>query len=131
MLAIVEAGDAAAAPMPEAPAEAPAKVEVSAPDVAPKTIKTSPAVRRLLDEHDLDATMVMGTGKDGRITKSDVMSFLKTDDSHGVTPGDAAPVATEEGSEVGLERVEQRVPMSRLRARIAERLLEAQHTARC
>lgn len=92
-------------------------------------VKTSPAVRRLLDEHDLDATLVSGTGKDGRITKADVMNFLKEEGSSEVTPGDAAPET--EGGEVvtGTVREEKRVPMTRLRARIAERLVEAQHTA--
>ena len=92
-------------------------------------VKTSPAVRRLLEEHDLDATMVTGTGKDGRITKADVMSFLKSDDSSDVTPGDPAPSVGVEVVEQGPERNEQRVPMTRLRARIAERLVEAQQTA--
>jgi 2-oxoglutarate dehydrogenase E2 component (dihydrolipoamide succinyltransferase) len=55
---------------------------------AQENAKTSPAVRRLLDEHDLDATMVTGTGKDGRLTKGDVMAFLKSDSSSEVTPGD-------------------------------------------
>lgn len=91
--------------------------------------KTSPAVRRLLEEHDLDATMVAGTGKDGRLTKADVMSFLKTDDSSNVTPGDPAPVIVDEGEYAAFERSEQRVPMTRLRARIAERMLEAQRSA--
>jgi len=91
-------------------------------------MKTSPAVRRLLDEHDLDATMVTGTGKDGRISKADVMSFLKSDDSGNVTPGDPQSVIVE-SVEIGLERIEQRVPMTRLRARIAERLVDAQQTA--
>jgi 2-oxoglutarate dehydrogenase E2 component (dihydrolipoamide succinyltransferase) len=71
----------------------------------------------------------MGSGKDGRITKADVMSFLKSDDSSNVTPGDPVPVAADENVTAGLQRVEQRVPMTRLRARIAERLVEAQHTA--
>ncbi len=95
-------------------------------------IKTSPAVRRLLDEHDLDATMVSGTGKDGRITKSDVMLFLKSDDGANLTPGDresAANSAATESQVSGFVRTEQRVAMTRLRARIAERLLEAQQTA--
>jgi 2-oxoglutarate dehydrogenase E2 component (dihydrolipoamide succinyltransferase) len=56
------------------------------------------------------------------------MSFLKTDDSANVTPGDQQPAASE-GVEVGLERTEQRVPMTRLRARIAERLVDAQQSA--
>jgi len=95
LLAILEEGevsaDAAVAPSKESAkkAAAPVAKETSGP------IKTSPAVRRLLDEHDLDATMVIGTGKDGRITKSDVLSFMKTDDSGNVTPGDPEPVMTE------------------------------------
>ena len=91
--------------------------------------KTSPAVRRLLDEHDLDATMVAGSGKDGRITKADVMNFLKQEGSSEVTPGDAAPESGGGEVVVGPVREEKRVPMTRLRARIAERLVEAQHTA--
>ncbi|MDH4124526.1 MAG: 2-oxoglutarate dehydrogenase complex dihydrolipoyllysine-residue succinyltransferase [Gammaproteobacteria bacterium] len=90
--------------------------------------KTSPAVRRLLEEHDLDATMVQGSGKDGRISKADVMAFLKADDSTNVTPGDRTPSVPAETAVV-VERNERRVPMTRLRARIAERLLAAQQSA--
>ncbi|MEM7431854.1 MAG: 2-oxoglutarate dehydrogenase complex dihydrolipoyllysine-residue succinyltransferase [Pseudomonadota bacterium] len=115
-----------------APAKKVAAKETPAAAEKPATgsAKTSPAVRRLLEEHDLDATMVMGSGKDGRITKADVMSFLKSDDSSNVTPGDPMPVVVDgAGGEVAMARNEQRVPMTRLRARIAERLVEAQHTA--
>ena len=104
-----------------------AKIEVERPDNAP--LKTSPAVRRLLDEHDLDATMVTGTGKDGRLTKADVLSFLKSDHSGGVSVGDPTAPAVDDDHFVTLDRSEQRVPMTRLRARIAERLLDAQQTA--
>ena len=104
--------------------EAPAAKERSA-----KGGKTSPAVRRLLEEHDLEASMVTGTGKDGRITKADVMSFLKGEERGEVTPGDHGPAEDGEEAEVGLERKEQRVPMTRLRARIAERMVDAQQTA--
>lgn len=96
---------------------------------AAKAGKTSPAVRRLLEEHDLDAAMVTGTGKDGRITKADVMKFLKSDESSDVAPGDREPAVDEQEAVVGAERNEQRVPMTRLRARIAERMVDAQHTA--
>jgi 2-oxoglutarate dehydrogenase E2 component (dihydrolipoamide succinyltransferase) len=130
VLAILEEGDVSAPPpateekVAEEPAERPAA------KVAQGPIKTSPAVRRLLEEHDLDATMVSGTGKDGRITKADVMAFLKQDDSSDVAPGDSgAPVAATQEGVVQLERSEQRVPMTRLRARIAERLIDAQQTA--
>lgn len=106
-----------------------AEVSDSAGNKDAGAIKTSPAVRRLLEEHDLDATMVTGTGKDGRLTKADVMSFLKSDESSDVSQSDSAPVVTDGAGVVALERTEQRVPMTRLRARIAERLLEAQHSA--
>ena len=127
VLAILEEGEvsAAAAPAPEKKTE---KKAASAPVETKGPVKTSPSVRRLLDEHDLDATMVLGSGKDGRITKADVMSFLKSDDSSNVTPGDPAPLSVETVT-AGLERNEKRVPMTRLRARIAERLVEAQQTA--
>ena len=129
VLAIIEEGEG------PAKATSPVMTSDSKPQVVEvqelKAPKTSPSVRRLLDEHDLDETMVTGSGKDGRITKADVLTFLKTDDSSDVTPGDAASpaTATDVGDDVGLERIEQRVPMTRLRARIAERLIDAQQTA--
>ncbi len=130
VLAILEEGAEAAA---EATASAAAPEDAEAPPApaaaAAKPAKTSPAVRRLLEEHDLDETMVLGTGKDGRITKSDVLNFLKSTDSSNVTPGDPTPAVVDAGEVIGLERSEQRVPMTRLRARIAERLVEAQQTA--
>ena len=127
VLAILEEGEVAAAE-PAAPEKKTEKKAAPAPREQKGPVKTSPAVRRLLDEHDLDATMVTGSGKDGRITKADVMSFLKTDDSSNVTPGDPAPLSGDTVA-AGLERSEQRVPMTRLRARIAERLVDAQQTA--
>ena len=127
VLAILEEGEVAVS----APAKAADVPVIGAAAAVVETkgqIKTSPAVRRLLDEHDLDATMVIGTGRDGRLTKSDVMAFLKSDDSGNTAPGDPEAVV---GDTVvaGFERTEQRVAMTRLRARIAERLVEAQQTA--
>jgi len=103
------------------------QAEVPAPtaETAEAAQKLSPAVRRLLDEHDLDATSVSGSGKDGRLTKSDVMAYLKSHSDEDVTPGDPAPAL----SAAGASRTEQRVPMTRLRARIAARMVEAQHAA--
>jgi len=128
VLAILQEGAATAdtAPQAEAKATTAPAAKVQEHD-APA--KTSPAVRRLLDEHDLDETMVIGSGKNGRITKADVLAFLKSDDSSNVTPGDPTPAVADEAGTVGLERTEQRVPMTRLRARIAERLIDAQQTA--
>ena len=129
VLAILEEGEVAAAAPVADKSEKKSAAKAAAPGKEIKgPAKTSPAVRRLLEEHDLDATMVTGTGKDGRITKADVMSFLKEDGSGNVTPGDPAPVVDQE-MVTGYERREERVPMTRLRARIAERLVDAQQTA--
>ena len=127
VLAILEEGEIASA-APSAPEKKVESKASPAPREKKGPVKTSPAVRHLLEEHDLDATMVSGSGKDGRITKADVMSFLKSDDSSNVTPGDPAPISVETVSS-GPERNEKRVPMTRLRARIAERLVDAQQTA--
>ncbi len=102
-----------------------ADVPVQSAAPAEAAQKLSPAVRRLLDEHDLDATSVSGSGKDGRLTKSDVMAYLKSHSDEDVTPGDPAPALPAAGA----TRTEQRVPMTRLRARIAARMVEAQHAA--
>ena len=126
VLAILEEGEVAA-PTP-APEEKPAQKTAPTPVESKGPAKTSPAVRRLLEEHDLDATMIEGTGKNGRITKSDVMAFLKADTGSEVAPGDAVPGAMDVVV-TGPVREEKRVPMTRLRARIAERLVEAQQTA--
>lgn len=129
VLAILEEGDVPVAEkVDKEPKAESAEVVIESVDTS-KTAKTSPAVRRLLEEHDLDATMVNGSGKDGRITKADVMSFLKADNSSNTAPGDLEPEVIDDGAASMLERNEQRVPMTRLRARIAERLIEAQQTA--
>ena len=129
VLAILDEGEIEAAAAEEqqevrkeARKAAPAPAERKGP------VKTSPAVRRLLEEHDLDATIVSGTGKDGRITKADVMAFLKEEGSSEVTSGEE-PEVSEQVVVTGPAREEKRVPMTRLRARIAERLVEAQQTA--
>jgi 2-oxoglutarate dehydrogenase E2 component (dihydrolipoamide succinyltransferase) len=127
LLAVLEEGEGEVATAP------PAEKETEAPtaDVAAVSVaaKMSPAVRRLIDEHDLDATVVIGSGKEGRITKSDVMAYLKSHSDENVAPGDPAPQLETGAVSVGPSRTEQRVPMTRLRARIAERMVEAQRTA--
>ena|SRR3990167_3542813 len=83
----------------------------------------SPAVRRLATEYDIDVGKLKGSGKEGRITKADVTHFI----SQGTVEH---TVATPPTTPTAGERVEKRVPMSRLRARIAQRLLEVtQNTA--
>jgi len=126
VLALLEEGEAAAA----APAAAAKKAETPVAEASDSgSAKMSPAVRRLLEEHDLDATIVIGSGKDGRITKSDVMGYLKTHSDENVAPGDPAPELEASDTSFGPSRTEQRVPMTRLRARIAERMVGAQQTA--
>jgi 2-oxoglutarate dehydrogenase E2 component (dihydrolipoamide succinyltransferase) len=129
VLAILEEGEIEAAAAGEQQ-EVGKEARKAAPSPAEKKgpVKTSPAVRRLLEEHDLDATIVSGTGKDGRITKADVMAFLKEEGGSEVTSGEE-PEVTEQVVVTGPVREEKRVPMTRLRARIAERLVEAQQTA--
>ena len=129
VLAIVEEGAVQAAAVVEKKLESPKAETSSAQTEGQVARKLSPAVRRLLDEHDLDATIVVGRGKDGRITKSDVMAYLKSHSDENVNPGDPAPELGLGAEAAGHARTEERVPMTRLRARIAQRMVEAQHAA--
>lgn len=88
----------------------------------------SPAARKLADENSIDPDSVKGTGKDGRVTKEDVQSNI--DSAAANKPAASSPAAA--APEVDLvagERPEKRVPMTRLRASIAKRLVNAQQTA--
>ena len=131
--------------------------------------RAGPAVRRLMREHQVDSSAIRGTGRGGRITKSDVLDYIERASGIAAMPEDDAPVEVRGEQEVqgapstastqrtdgapstpstpptpatpatpsargtppapAGHREEQRVPMTRLRARIAERLVEAQHTA--
>lgn len=90
-----------------------------------------PAARKLIAEHGLDANAISGTGKGGRITKEDVQAALAARDSKPAEAPKAASSSAElpAAPSVGGEREERRVPMTRLRKRIAERLVEAQQSA--
>jgi len=95
----------------------------------------SPSVRKLVAEKDLDPQAIAGSGKHGRILKTDVLDFLNTQAKDAPpTPAPAPPPATETHSPLSATAVaslrpEQRVPMTRLRAKVAERLLQAQQNA--
>ena len=91
--------------------------------------KLSPAVRKLIDENGLDATQISGTGKDGRLTKGDVLLFLKEGGSAKSAPAADASAPAAESAPRAADAREERVKMTRLRKRIAERLKEAQNTA--
>lgn len=112
---------AAPAAAPPAPSDK-ATAAQTTPNTEPKAVDPllNPAARRLIEESNLPAAEIKGTGKGGRVTKGDVINYLDTPKTS--TPAAAAPAAP-----AGV-REEKRVPMSRLRTRVAERLLEAAQT---
>jgi len=87
----------------------------------------SPAARKLADENGVDPASVKGTGKDGRVTKEDVQNHV--DSAKSSSGSVKAPAAMPEVNVAAGERLEKRVPMTRLRASIAKRLVNAQQTA--
>ncbi len=135
--------EAASASGEKAPAAAAPGEEVEVPATASDgaTPQTSPAVRKVLAEHGLQASDVKGSGKNGRLTKGDVEQHAAAQSAAkpaaapvAVASAAAKPAAAASATPLPIvadgERVEKRVPMSRLRARIAERLLSAsQNTA--
>jgi 2-oxoglutarate dehydrogenase E2 component (dihydrolipoamide succinyltransferase) len=125
LLAVITAGAAAPASAPaaeEAPAAEPADDDTDDPVL-------TPAVRRLVKELSLDPNQIAGTGKDGRILKSDVMRYLDEQKASEQQADTSAAVPVTATDAPLSAREEKRVPMSRLRSRIAERLVEAQQTA--
>ncbi|MBV1874190.1 MAG: 2-oxoglutarate dehydrogenase complex dihydrolipoyllysine-residue succinyltransferase, partial [Gammaproteobacteria bacterium] len=98
----------------------------------------SPAVRKLLLEHGIDSSLIQGSGKGGRILKEDVLEYIKPKQTSKVpevkvdkdTPSSTASALPPGGIALpDEERIERRVPMTRLRARIAERLVSSQNEA--
>ena len=126
----IEAGSGAA-PAPKAAAAAPAPAAaapaVSAEEAADLTL--SPSVRRLVLEHGLDPTKIKGTGKDGRLTKDDVIAAVSSGGV--VSKVESAPAAASAAvaTAPASARAEERVRMTRLRQTVAKRLKEAQNTA--
>jgi 2-oxoglutarate dehydrogenase E2 component (dihydrolipoamide succinyltransferase) len=122
VIALFVEGAVAAAAAPAAEKAAPA--DTAAPAAGEKLV--NPAARKLASENNVNTASVSGTGKDGRVTKEDVNNHLKA----APAPAAAAKPATAAAPalEATGDRVEKRVPMTRLRKRIAERLLEASNT---
>jgi 2-oxoglutarate dehydrogenase E2 component (dihydrolipoamide succinyltransferase) len=115
--AVAAAAPAAAAPAPvAASAAAPAPAKTAAP-AAKAGAAAAPSAAKILAEKGVDAGQVAGSGRDGRITKGDALNASAGGTKSAALP--SAPIPTG-------DRPEERVPMSRLRARIAERLLESQ-----
>lgn len=131
----------AAAEVEAAPPEAPVETPAEAPAAAAQAL--SPAVRRLVEEHGLDPAAIAGTGKDGRLTKQDVQAHLEQQASAAVAPAPvqeppapapaapkpaAPPAAAQPASASDADGI-RREPMSRIRQRIAQHLVGAQHNA--
>jgi 2-oxoglutarate dehydrogenase E2 component (dihydrolipoamide succinyltransferase) len=123
---------------PAGPGETPAeKSDPTAPHAAGEhasndmSLTLSPAVRRVVLEHHLDPSKIKGTGKDGRLTKDDVLAAAKAEKAQPApqAPAASAPTAPAPSLAPARERREERVRMSRLRQTIASRLKEAQNTA--
>jgi 2-oxoglutarate dehydrogenase E2 component (dihydrolipoamide succinyltransferase) len=119
LLGRLEAGAAGAkaaaqAPAPAAPSKSAAPQPAAAPQAASQMAPQAPSVRKLVVENNLTPAQIPASGKDGRLTKGDVLSHM-----NGATTGGTCPAG----------RKEERVPMTRLRKRIAERLKSAQETA--
>ncbi|OFZ89526.1 MAG: dihydrolipoamide succinyltransferase [Betaproteobacteria bacterium RBG_16_64_18] len=127
----------------------PARTEPAAAPLAPKTApredpRLMPAARKMAEESGVDTRDIPGTGRGGRITKGDIVQHLETGKGAAAQPAlEAVPAPAAEPARPALQSVsapvkieqilgdrpEQRVPMSRLRARIAERLVQSQSTA--
>src|SRR6185437_944117 len=126
VIGVLEEGAVADAPKPaakEPPKAAPAKPEPAkaAPAAASANAGLSPAGRRVATEEKIDASQVSGTGRGGRVTKEDLVNYSKGD-KPAAAPAPAARVATPGA------RPEERVPMTRMRARIAERLMQSKNS---
>jgi 2-oxoglutarate dehydrogenase E2 component (dihydrolipoamide succinyltransferase) len=128
----------ASSPSNDAPVSTPTEPRATDTSEAPKqepAVKSAteegvlaPSVRRLVDEHGLDAAALSGSGKGGRLTKGDVLEAVEK----GVTTSaeiSAPPVSARSDDSSGLPQLEERVKMTRLRQTIAKRLKESQNTA--
>jgi len=120
IVAVIDTDGVAAGPAAIASAAAPAVVPAAEAESGAPPL--SPAVRKLVAEQALNPAQISGSGKGGRVTKGDVIRQLEQ-------PAVPSPAPSVGAAPPRGGRSEQRVPMTRLRARIAERLVEAQHTA--
>ena len=119
VIARIEEGATASAPVAAAAIE-------EEPETTARGSLINPAARKLAEERGIDAAQITGTGKGGRITKEDVVNF--TPSAPVAKAAAPAPTATAAVVVDGGDRVERRVPMTRMRSRIAERLLEVTQT---
>ncbi|EOV0891640.1 TPA: 2-oxoglutarate dehydrogenase complex dihydrolipoyllysine-residue succinyltransferase [Pseudomonas aeruginosa] len=122
-----EGGAAApATPAAAAPAAAPAAQAAAPAAAGGDDAILSPAARKLAEEAGIDPNSIAGTGKGGRVTKEDVVAAVEAKKNAPAAPAKPAAPAAEAPIFAAGDRVEKRVPMTRLRAKVAERLVEAQ-----
>ncbi|MBG7417872.1 2-oxoglutarate dehydrogenase complex dihydrolipoyllysine-residue succinyltransferase [Pseudomonas aeruginosa] len=131
LLGKLNEGGAAAPAAPAAPAAAAPAAAPAAPAAAPAAAGgddaiLSPAARKLAEEAGIDPNSIAGTGKGGRVTKEDVVAAVEAKKNAPAAPAKPAAPAAEAPIFAAGDRVEKRVPMTRLRAKVAERLVEAQ-----
>jgi 2-oxoglutarate dehydrogenase E2 component (dihydrolipoamide succinyltransferase) len=125
VIAVIDTEAKATAGSPAAPAKSAAQSPppAAAPAKAPAAAAASPSASKIAAEKGIDTASVQGTGRDGRVTKGDVLGAGSAPTPAAAKPA-PAPVSIPAGS-----RAEQRVPMTRLRQRVAERLVQSQSTA--
>ncbi|MCQ4287527.1 2-oxoglutarate dehydrogenase complex dihydrolipoyllysine-residue succinyltransferase [Pseudomonas stutzeri] len=127
LLGKLDAGATAAASSPAAaPAQAAAPAAAPAPAAGGEDAILAPAARKLAEENGIDPNSVKGTGKDGRVTKEDLVAAIEAKKSAPAAAAKPAAVAAAPVVTAAGDRTEKRVPMTRLRAKVAERLVEAQ-----
>jgi 2-oxoglutarate dehydrogenase E2 component (dihydrolipoamide succinyltransferase) len=128
LIATLDAGGtASAAPAAAAPAPAAAAPAAAAPAVADEEDSVAaPAARKIAEENGINLASVKGTGKDGRVTKEDVVAAVEAKKSAPAAAPAAKPAAAAAPVVAAGDRTEKRVPMTRVRATVAKRLVEAQ-----
>ncbi len=133
LLAEFEAGEGEAISVPSDSTEMAADAgdsSMSGSEVNRPMPVASPAARKLAEESGVDLRGIRGSGKSGLVTKEDILSAVAKAQDIGVPPGDPANQTQSQAAMVETgERIERRVPMTRLRASIAKRLVDAQQTA--